>query len=151
LETSGARCDCWVPPTPDHGVSLSHEESVSGVSGSRGIVHGRCYIVELTERKVRAAVVDFKKQPMVSLRSVDRPEDIDIRGILHGAKWVSRNKVDVGDARIAAIAGIHPAECSTDKFFVLPNSSKRSASKRRRFDSQNFDSPDSRFRRARNT
>ncbi len=98
-----------VPGSFDDGEALVHQEPVAGFAGGRRVV-ALGAVVQHEENDRGAAIGKVEDDPMISLREIDRPQDLEIGGIADGAVGVlRRGEIDIGDDRVGWIAGIDRA------------------------------------------
>src|SRR5712692_5791892 len=84
---------------------------------------------------------------MISLREIDRPQDLEIGGIADGAVGVlRRGEIDIGDNRVGWIAGVDRAGERALNPLVLTDRAEARASESRRFHGGDVDLRHARIR-----
>jgi hypothetical protein len=99
------------------------------------VVEGLDHVGKLSLSRLSANMlprfVDFIEQPVVADRSVDRPQEEDVRRVLDLAGGVRRSESEIGDNRVAAVGRIDLALGATDELLVLPDPAERASRERR--------------------
>ena len=136
-----------IPSAPHNRVTPAHQKTVSGVYGGCGIVSAACEIVQLPKRKIVAAVVDFKKQAVISLGGVDGPQDVNISDILDVASRVFRGEPDIHNFGVAPVFWVHFSIGASHELLVRSYGAEGSARERWRLGARDLDSRDVRERK----
>ena len=106
------RRDISLPCAEQDHVSLSHEEAVAGIDGSRGVVRTGPFrsIVEVDEGKFVAAIRSVVQDAPIAFAEVGRFQQTEIHPVFHSTRGVSGRIAEIDDFGIEPIGWINFAK-----------------------------------------